>query len=514
MKEFSKGIPGIYVGQRSRNVLIGLMVVGLMCPSLMEAAAEDKDTPSQRLAKLPAVVSMGDSFISGEAGRWNGNGGAWNSDQFTDRNGSDRAYNPQKSSDMKPSDWHNPKWIYGAHYTPDGCHRSDVSEIISSTSKVVPSMNDPKYGEKPDSGRPLGRANAKINEEMVKPVNVACSGAKAKHLYETPFQKESKEKKEAILTQNAELGGVAKKYNVKMIVLSIGGNDIGFSDVIKKCVAAWIVNSTCEKEQGAKVEKLLPEAISNIKKAVTAVHKTMEGSGYKRSEYRLVLQSYPNVLPGKNRHKNEYLPRLNAGCPFQDSDAIWSRNLTKKLEKELREIAVGDEDDFLGLSDAFSGHELCAEEAFQTSDAKSSRETTGEQKHARPTAGNNEWVRSISIPQGAITAIAKWVTKNATSKDLESINPLFFKFIPGQGDMTEFLHPNSFGQQALGTCLALYYNQAKTQPDKLLNSTCKGKSGIGYDGLTISSVTRPKKTPPGSSKTPPAKTKTPSPAKK
>ena len=67
-----------------------------------------------------ALVTLGDSFISGEAGRWQGN----SIDSTTDRSGTDRAWT---------GTGYDPSLIYGAT-DANGCHRSDVAEALSTTS--------------------------------------------------------------------------------------------------------------------------------------------------------------------------------------------------------------------------------------------------------------------------------------------------------------------------------------------------------------------------------------------
>src|SRR4051794_41759906 len=89
-----------------------------------------------------AIVSLGDSFISGEGGRWMGNG----SEPSGTRSGTDRA-----TADC--DGWGNcePERVYGASER-SGCHRSDVAPIESAPVAV---------GET---------------------INLACSGAKAANL--------------------------------------------------------------------------------------------------------------------------------------------------------------------------------------------------------------------------------------------------------------------------------------------------------------------------------------------
>ena len=91
-----------------------------------------------------AIVALGDSFISGEGGRWLGNG----SDPFGTRSGTDRAA-------VGCGEWgcgYEPERVYGASER-NGCHRSDVAPIQS--------------------------APVAVDER----VNLACSGAKAENLW-------------------------------------------------------------------------------------------------------------------------------------------------------------------------------------------------------------------------------------------------------------------------------------------------------------------------------------------
>ncbi|MEU3756923.1 hypothetical protein AB0H17_29960 [Streptomyces olivoreticuli] len=469
----------VHPAQKARKLFAGLALTGLMASLCGMSAAEDKPEPPKP-PKETAVVSMGDSFISGEAGRWAGNAASWDiTEKLTDRHGSDRAYNTKGV--------HDPKLIYGPPYTSDGCHRSDVSEINSSVRLTVPreEYNDPSL--KPDSGNPLGLKDAKI--DVKEPVNIACSGATAKNIYKTAFNQDEKsagKKPEASETQVAELARMADKYDIKLIVVSIGGNDINFSGVIADCVEKWIKNSTCKETQDANVKKLLPQAVANIKTSVGAIRETMKKKAPK-SDYRLVIQSYPNVLPKDNRYGNKYKDRLPGGCPFQDTDTAWSRGLVEDLETNLRKIADSEKTDFLSLSDAFSGHELCAKEAYQTSDEKSSKEKSlpqgkNNKQQERPTADNNEWVRSISVAQ---SIIEKLIPDFLGKYIPEGVHKFILESPPREGNSNEFLHPNSFGQQALGTCLALHYKESKAHPKNPVKSKCSGTPRKGYASLKL-----------------------------
>src|SRR5262245_12905321 len=72
-----------------------------------------------------AAVALGDSFISGEAGRWQGN----SPDATLCRRGTDRACTLDATTGLIPA--YDSSSVYVGQSDADGCHRSDVSEILT-----------------------------------------------------------------------------------------------------------------------------------------------------------------------------------------------------------------------------------------------------------------------------------------------------------------------------------------------------------------------------------------------
>ena len=95
--------------RRALTTAVATCAVALALPGTAPAA---KRTPASALS---SVVTLGDSFISGEAGRWKGNSIV----STTDRAGTDRAWT---------GTGYDPSRVYGAT-AADGCHRSDVAEV-------------------------------------------------------------------------------------------------------------------------------------------------------------------------------------------------------------------------------------------------------------------------------------------------------------------------------------------------------------------------------------------------
>ncbi|MDX2564711.1 GDSL-type esterase/lipase family protein [Streptomyces sp. TX20-6-3] len=340
-----------------------------------------------------AVVTMGDSYISGEAGRWLGN----SLTNAGNRNGTDRAWT---------GSGYDPSWVYGA--TAGGCHRSDTAEVRSAG--------------------PLASTL----------INLACSGATTDNVIRAS-QGGSSYKGEA--PQADQLAAVAASHDVELIALSIGGNDLGFADIIATCATDYIVwYSYCHDDQQAEVDARIDGVMADVGRSVDEVRAVMTGAGYASSDYRIVLQSYPSPLPraAENRYGESGWTRTNTGgCPFWNADADWARDsLVPQLANRLKGVAAAKGVQFMDLRDALQGREVCA---------KASRQVT-----------------STAPASGATSEWARWIDSQST-----------------QGLVQESMHPNAYGQQALGRCLALVHARPTG------HHSCRNTAGSGPSAMYL-----------------------------
>ncbi|MGW0703447.1 GDSL-type esterase/lipase family protein [Streptomyces sp. NPDC002867] len=344
-----------------------------------------------------AIVALGDSYISGEAGRWQGN----SLTNAGSRDGTDRAWTGTA---------YDPTRVYGTTAV-NGCHRSDSAEVRSAT----------------------GTTQALVN--------LACSGATTQNVFRassggTWFKGEA--------PQADQLAAVAARYDVKVIALSIGGNDLGFADIITTCAKDYILYySYCHDDQQDVVDAKIDTVMANVGKAVDEVRAVMSGAGYAASSYRIVLQSYPSPIPrgSENRYAESGWSRVNTGgCPFWNLDADWARDsLVPQLADRLKALAAAKGTQFLDLRDMLQGREVCA---------KASRLVTATQP---PSASASEWTR--------------WIDSDGT-----------------QGPVQESAHPNYYGQLAQGRCLSLVY--AKPAGDY----SCRNTAGTGASGMYLTAL--------------------------
>jgi hypothetical protein len=288
--------------------------------------------PTRPDLRPTAIVSMGDSYISGEAAG---------------------SYEPGTDT--------------GGNF----CHRSTASAIQTTQ---VPGVD--------------------------RRINLACSGALTSDLridgtsrYGEPPQAD-------------QLRTVAQANRVVAVVVSIGGNDLSFNDMIRQCLAAFLpFVAPCQPG----IEASLPARLAAVAPAVDAalgdVRAVMRAAGYADDDYVLVLQSYPSPV---TEHVRNSWARLAMGCPFTLGDMRFAHTvLTPAIAEAWGAVAAHRGARFLDLSRAFEGHEVCA--------AGASPET--------------EWVQGISIDLGQL---ANGVGANVVQQSF---------------------HPNALGHAQIGRCI-------------------------------------------------------------
>lgn len=375
-------------GRRVRkSSTLAWAVAALLSALLAAPSAALAEEAGTTQAKEPAVISLGDSFISGEAGRWQGNGNSvWGSRYGTDL----AAYSCNSAETVC---FYDPTRAYGSSYY-NGCNRSTGAEIHHLSAVRV-------------NGRTVGIAEDDR-------INIACSGATTDNVLRTPFKGER--------PQIEQLADHAAAKDVKLIVLSIGGNDIGFGDVIADCVKGFSLHKSlgwhCSKRLGPQMPGRIDAMSAKVEEVLEAIQGTMSDAGYQDSDYRLVLQTYPSPIPrgADNRYPETNARLYTGGCPFYNDDSDWARDTLIPALAEAHERTAESVDgvEFLDLQDALDGHEVCAAGVQQSA--------SGDTLVNPLPKAESEWARFI------VSGLS-------------------------QGQQQESMHPNFYGQQQMGACL-------------------------------------------------------------
>ncbi len=346
-----------------------------------------------------AIVSLGDSFISGEAGRRQGN----SLNMFGTRDGTDRAARCTLGIFCS----YDAARVYGATAS-NGCHRSDVATIKS--------------------------AAISVNER----INLACSGARSVNIWRAS-QGGQVFKGEA--PQADQLLTVAQQKNVKLVVLTILANDVGFADMVINCASSWVLGlGSCNQAEQADLVSAMPAAQAGLRKSIDEVRAVMAAAGYSPSQWRFVIAGYASPVPASADVRYSGSDRWwTGGCPFYDSDFDWAKNVaTPFIVDSMRAVAAEKGVQFLDVRDSLNGHQVCHRNSSLVGSGG-------------PNSVTHEWVR--------------WVNTGCC-----------------QGDAQESVHPNAFGQRAIGKCVALVYAQTSG------NWTCRNTPGQNYNAMTLTAI--------------------------
>ena len=363
----------------------GAMVLGANAPA---ALADGPGVGS------PAIVAVGDSAISGEAGRWAGNtnGSSANVD----------ALGPTAYFDNSANT---------AETTP-GCHRSKSAEIW------------------------IGGG--------VLSANLACSGARTAT---QPFTSGSDFKPgldfyddgAGHIGQAKALQQYASTHNVKMVVALIGANDYGFAAIVQQCVEDWLLSPSwwpnyCNDDSSI-TSRFTASNVSSITSRVAGAFQNlrtaMRNAGYDDASWTLVAQTYSSPLPpgAQIRYSQSGFTRQTiGGCGVWNRDADWANSTVVATLDSTITNAVS----LSGLSNvrvldarnALAGHRLC-------------EKTDG-------------LLEEVGLPNWRAAGAAdrtEWVSQIRTVTTLV-----------GPYQLQEDLHPSYWGQLALRNCVRQIWN--------------------------------------------------------
>jgi hypothetical protein len=382
---------------RRTGVLIALAV--LCALALQHTGAARADGPG---SGTPWVAAVGDSYISGEAGRWAGNSN--NSSSGIDALGSTAYYDNASNTAEQIS----------------GCHRSKSAEVYIG-----------------------GGVNG---------INLACSGAKSATVDGSDFKPGldfySSGAKQG---QALALQGFAAAYNVKMVALSIGGNDFNFASVVQSCVQDWLLSPSwwrdyCNDDSSVTANFTsanIASRVTIIKNGILNIRQAMLNAGYADASYKIVVQDYESPIPsgsGFRYGETGYTRQNTGGCGFWNNDANWANaTALPTINNAVKNAATAtglSNIKILELQSAFNGHRLC-------------ENTVGllEEK------GLTSWTQAGAVDK------SEWVNQ------IRTVSTVFGPF-----QVQESLHPNYWGELALRNCVRQAYNAGAPKGGTCTNS--------------------------------------------
>jgi len=385
-------MPGPVASRRMSHValLTLLAAAALACAlsALVLAPAARAEGPGNG---TPYTVSLGDSYISGEAGRWAGNTNE----------------SPSKIDALGPTAYYDNSTDTGELI--EGCHRSKSAEVY---------IGGGVDGE-----------------------NLACSGAKTASFTEEgefkpglDFYNSGGHEGQALMLQH-----FAAAHNVKLVAVSIGGNNFNFASIVQTCLEDWLLTpewwpAYCSEESSvtnnftaSNVNKVKGEIETGLKNVATA----MSNAGYSSSQYTILVQDYPSPIPNGSEFRypqSGYTRQEVGGCGFWNKDANYANStMLPTIDGAVfgaAEASGLSNVKLMQLSSAFNGRRLCEKGVGLLEEE-----------------GLSSWKAAEAVNK------TEWINQIRT---ITAILPPY--------EIQEDLHPNYWAQLALRNCLTQAYN--------------------------------------------------------
>src|ERR687894_785531 len=275
----------------------------------------------------PAVVTLGDSAVSGEAGRWAGN-----------TNG-----DPSRVDALGPTAY----WDTATGESIRGCHRSKAAQAFI-------------------GGGVLG-------------YNLACSGARTATHGTAPGENfkpgiDFYSDGQGRVGQARALQSLAATSNVKAVVVMIGANNYGFADIVTRCVTNWVTSPSwlknyCSDDSDMRsrfTAARIASETTNVRNALLRVRDAMSNAGYSTSQYTILAQTYWSPVPrgsGFRYPESGWTRQSVGGCGVWNRDGDWAQDTVVRTFNNTIRNAVAQSGlanvQILDAESAFNGRRLC-----------------------------------------------------------------------------------------------------------------------------------------------------------
>ncbi|MBU1866215.1 MAG: hypothetical protein KKE89_07345 [Actinobacteria bacterium] len=401
----------------------------------------------------PMVVSLGDSYISGEAGRWAGNVD-WLYEYLLVDTGAD-AYNDAPGGQSEQ--------MAGCHRSESaavGIGRAEDGTVVVSRNLACSGARTYTNGGKPGVDRCTSATGAtEWNRYQYQTLQIP--GPVQRGTFPVPYDCNGVTGQVESLRQLLEQ--VDGQYHIEMVVVSIGGNNFDFSGIVEQCVKDFLAGRDWDMHCAAHVfgqcvlwwpvseDYCSDDAIADnvtttdnltlrqleITASLRDIRTVMAGAGYTDDDWTMLVNTYPSPIPDSDEFRyieTGWSRQTTGGCGFWDEDADWANsvalpNITATIRSAVASLGAPNVE-VLDLKDAFLDRRLCEDDVYHAGTL------LGALSWTTPNAVNlSEWVQEI-----------RGVLSEGGAIDV----PPF--------DKNESFHPNYWGQLAIRSCIRQAYN--------------------------------------------------------
>lgn len=146
-----------------------------------------------------------------------------------------------------------------------------------------------------------------------------------------------------------------KNHKPNIITISMGGNDIGFADIVKKCVAPplipFVMDGTCFSSYEDRMG--LVENIDNHFGTWANLYSQLRS--YAPPDARIYVIGYPQIV-------NPYGNNCTLNVQLNGTERLFASNLVSYLNFVISQAAKKAGVQYVDVENAFSGHNLCGQQ--------------------------------------------------------------------------------------------------------------------------------------------------------
>jgi lysophospholipase L1-like esterase len=238
-------------------------------------------------------------------------------------------------------------------------------------------------------------------------VNLACSGAATDNV------KLGGEARYGEAPQAEQLRAVARDHDVRLVLLNVGANDIGFANALRACIVAFVPGfPDCQDQLAPTIRERSQAAIPRIVENLRDIRAVMREAGYADGAYQLAVMGYAAPVPARMRRLS-WLGQVRAGCPLDRAAMTWAHDWAIERFSAMTATAAAQAGvRYLELKGAFNGHEVCAAGA----------------------TARTEWVRGTFV------------------------DPAQLPYGVGMNVVQQSMHPHHLGHAQMGRCVTEFFS--------------------------------------------------------
>lgn len=238
--------------------------------------------------------------------------------------------------------------------------------------------------------------------------NIACSGGQPNDLVYGGSTQWNE------LNQGNNLAIKARNTRLKLVWIVVGANGAGnieFGPVATDCVERRVFfRGVCWPTYTDDWARRVEGSRTSVTRAVNDVKQTMANAGYLRSDYELVVMSYPSPGSPDVEDNPDFPGWYDGGCLMYLADVAFARNKAVPMfETAIQSAAEATGARYLDASRLFAGHAVCDQ---------------------------TPWVRGLYVENG----------------DISDPNM-----------MRQSFHPNARGHVAFASCMTAFWNSGSAQ---------------------------------------------------